>query len=167
MEGKKSQNNKNYIKEIINISGINIDDYFRKIKKTVKNLVLSFPNVKFELNIKTLYSKPLAMNDKIDRYYDSGYIKLVGNNNFDDIYNSIIEKYKAWDKEHQGKESGLIFNEIENTEIRVVKVKSINGSSYFDLGVKFNSLLNIQNDDNNCFAYSVVAGILNELKKIS
>ena len=165
MAPPKSQNNKNYIKEIINISGINIDDYFRKIKKTVKNIVLSFHNVKFELNIKTIYSKPLAMCDKIERYYNSGYIKLVGNNNFDDIYNFIIEKYKAWDKEHQGKESGLIFDEIENTEIRAVKVNSINGSSYFDLGVKFNSLLNIQNDDNNCFAYSVVAGILYELKQ--
>ena len=76
MNPKKSQNNKNYIKETINISGINIDDYFNKIKKDVKRLVLSFPNIKFKLNIKTLYSKPFAMDGKIKRYYNSGFIKL-------------------------------------------------------------------------------------------
>ena len=47
-----------------------------KIKQGVKRLVLSFPNVKFQLGIKTIYSKPVAMNDKIERYYNSGFIKL-------------------------------------------------------------------------------------------
>ena len=165
MNQKKSQNNKNYIKETINISGINIDDYFNKIKKDVKRLVLSFPNIKFKLNIKTLYSKPFAMDGNIKRYYNSGFIKLNTKNEFNEVYNSIIEKYKAWEQENQGKESGLIYYEIEKTDVRVVRVKSINGFSYFDLGIKFNSLLNIQNNDNNCFAYSVIAGILYKLKE--
>ena len=165
MVDKNPQNNKNYIKEIINKSGININDYFNKIKQDVKRLVSSFPNVKFQLRIKTIYSKPMAMNEKIERYYNSGFIKLNTQNEFNEVYNSIMEKYKAWEQEHQGKESGLIFNEIENTEVRVVRVKSINGSSYFDLGIKFNSLLNIQNKDDKCFAYSVIAGILYKLKE--
>ena len=131
----------------------------------LKKLVSSFPNIKFKLNIKTLYSKPMAMNEKIERYYNSGFIKLNTQNEFNEVYNSIIEKFKTWEKEHQGKESGLIFNEIENTEVRVVRLKSINGSSYFDLGIKFNSLLNIENNDDNCFAYSVIAGILYKLKE--
>ena len=157
MSPKKSDNNKNYIKEIFNKSGVNIDDYFRNIKPDIKKLVLSFPNVKFNLTIKTIYSKPLA--DKIERYYHSGFIKLSSQNAFNELYNSIIQKYKTWEEEHQGKESGLIFHEIENTEIKVVRVKSLNGSSYFDLGIKFNSLLNIQNKDDNCFVYCVIAGI--------
>ena len=165
MTPKKSQNNKNYIKEIINISGINIDYYFNKIKKDVKRIVFSFNNTKFKLNIKTLYSKPMVMNEKIERYYNTGFIKINTKNEFNEIYDSIIEKFKVWEQEHQGKESGLVFNEIENTEVSAVKVKSINGSSYFDLGIKFNSLLNIQNDDNNCFAYSVIAGIFYKLKE--
>ena len=101
---------------------------------------------------------------KIERYYNSLFIKLNTKNDFNEVYNSIIEKYTVWEQEHQGKESGLIFNEIENTEVRVVRVKSINGSSYFDLGIQFNSLLNIQNKDDKCFAYSVIAGILYKLK---
>ena len=165
MSLQNSQNNKNYIKEIINKSGININDYFNKIKQDIKRLVSSFPIVKFQLRIKTIYSKPMAMNEKIERYYNSGFIKLNTQNEFNEVYNSIMEKYKAWEQEHQGKESGLIFNEIENTEVRVVRVKSINGSSYFDLGIKFNSLLNIQNKDDKCFAYSVIAGILYKLKE--
>ena len=165
MSLQNSQNNKNYIKEIINKIGININDYFNKIKQDVKRLVSSFPNVKFQLRIKTIYSKPMAMNEKIERYYNSGFIKLNAQNEFNEVYNSIMEKYKAWEQEHQGKESGLIFNEIENTEVRVVRVKSINGSSYFDLGIKINSLLNIQNKDDKCFAYSVIAGILYKLKE--
>ena len=165
MSLQNSQNNKNYIKEVINKSGININDYFNKIKQDVKRLVSSFPIVKFQLRIKTIYSKPMAMNEKIERFYNSGFIKLNAQNEFNEVYNSIMEKYKAWEQEHQGKESGLIFNEIENTEVRVVRVKSINGSSYFDLGIKFNSLLNIQNKDDKCFAYSVIAGILYKLKE--
>ena len=164
-KSQKNFNNNNYIKEVINKSGININDYFNKIKQDVKRLVSSFPNVKFQLRIKTIYSKPMAMNEKIERYYNSGFIKLNAQNEFNEVYNSIIEKYKAWEQEHQGKESGLIFNEIENTEVRVVRVKSINGSSYFDLGIKFNSLLNIQNKDDKCFVYSVIAGILYKLKE--
>ena len=66
-KSQKNFNNKNYIKETINISGINIDDYFNKIKKDIKRLVSSFPNTKFELNIKTLYSKPSAILEKIER----------------------------------------------------------------------------------------------------
>ena len=162
---KNNKNNKNYIKEIIQKSGININNYFKKIKPDVKRLVLSFPNVKFNLIIKTIYSKPIATSKKIERHYNSGFIKLHAQNEFNEVYNSIIEKYKVWEEEHQGKESGLIFNEIENTEVKVVRVKSLNGSSYFDLGIKFNSLLNIQNNDNQCFAYSVIAGILYKLKE--
>ena len=164
LKNQKNFNNKNYIKETIDKSGIDIDDYFNKIKQDVKRLVLSFPNVKFQLRIKTIYSKPLPMDGKIKRYYNSGFIKLNAQNEFNEVYNSIIEEYKEWEQEHQGKESGLIYNEIEKTEVRVVRVKSINGSSYFDLGIKFNSLLNIQNKDDNCFAYSVIAGILYKLK---
>ena len=166
MSQKKSQNNKNYIKETINISGINIDDYFNKIKQDIKRLVSSFPNIKFELNIKTLYSKPSAILEKIERYYSTGFIKLHTKTDFNEVYDSIIEKFKTWEKENQGKESGLVFYEIEKTDIRVVRVKSLNGSSYFDLGIKFNSLLNIENNDDNCFAYSVIAGILYKLKEI-
>ena len=157
--------NPNYVKEVINKSGININNYFSKIKPDVKRLVSSFPNVKFNLIIKTIYSKPTAMNEKIERHYNSGFIKLHSQNEFNEVYNSIIEKYKVWEEEHQGKESGLIFNEIENIEVKVVRVKSLNGSSYFDLGIKFNSLLNIQNKDDKCFAYNVIAGILYKLKK--
>ena len=58
------KNNKNYVKEVINKSGVNINNYFKKIKTDVKRLVLSFPNVKFNLTIKTIYSKPIAMNEK-------------------------------------------------------------------------------------------------------
>ena len=160
-----TKNPKNYVKEVIKKSGININDYFKKIKPDVKRLVLSFPNVKFNLIIKTIYSKPMAVEEKIERHYNSGFIKLHSQNEFNEVYNSIIEKYKVWEEEHQGKESGLIFFEIENTEVKVVRVKSLNGSSYFDLGVKFNSLLNIQNKDEHCFAYSVIAGILYKLKE--
>ena len=165
MNPQKSGDNKNYVKEVINKSGVNINNYFKKIKPDVKRLVLSFPNVKFNLIIKTIYSKPLAMDEKIERHYNSGFIKLHAQNEFNEVYNSIIEKYKVWEEEHQGKESGLIFNEIENTEVKVVRVKSLNGSSYFDLGINFKSLLNIKNNDNHCFAYSVIAGMLYKLKE--
>ena len=164
-KSQKNFNNKNYIKETINKSGINIDDYFNKIKKDIKRLVSSFPNVKFQLRIKTIYSKPLPMDGKIKRYYNSGFIKLNAQNEFNEVYSSIIEEYKEWEQEHQGKVSGLIYNEIEKNRSKSVRVKSLNGSSYFDLGIKINSLLNIQNKDDKCFAYSVIAGILYKLKE--
>lgn len=165
MRPQKSGSNKNYVKEVISKSGININNYFKNIKPDVKRLVLSFPNVKFNLIIKTIYSKPIAVDEKIERHYNSGFIKLYAQNEFNEVYNSIIEKYTVWEEEHQGKKSGLIFNEIENTEVKVDRVRSLNGSSYFDLGIKFNSLLNIQNNDNHCFAYSVIAGMLYKLKE--
>ena len=89
-KSQKNFNNNNYIKEVINKSGIYINDYFNKIKQDVKRLVLSFPSVKFQLRIKTINSKPMAMNEKIERYYNSGFIKLHAQNEFNEVYNSII-----------------------------------------------------------------------------
>ena len=56
-----------------------------------------------------------------------------------------------------------IFTSINNLKIFVTKVQTLNGKSYKELPdfiKNKKAIINIKNDDNNCFLYSVLCGYL-------
>ena len=81
-------------------------------------------------------------------------------NNFDDVYFNIEDEFIAWLDEFQERDSGFVFNKIIKTNIRLSRINSLRASSYFphDLGRR-TSILNIQNSDQKCFIWSVLAKI--------
>ena len=53
--------------------------------------------------------------------------------------------------------SGLIFEGIEYTLVKFYKIKSIIGKGYQPLPFKSTFIVNIQNEDNFCFIYCIIA----------
>ena len=145
---------------INNIKNNNISLYFKTIKDAVQQTVKDFKeddSIKFKLIITCEFTTPLAF-DIIEAHYNHPFQVLLTMNSFDDIYSSIEENFIAWLDEFQERGSGFVFNQITKTNIRLAKTNQLRGSSYFphDLGRR-NSILNIQNKDQKCFLWSVIA----------
>ena len=69
-------------------------------------------------------------------------------------------------EEFEGNGSGLISDGLQKMVINVYKVHDIQASSYIPLPKKYHdskSILNIQNNDNYCFLYSVLAHFIKPL----
>ena len=81
-------------------------------------------------------------------------------NNFDDIYQNIEENFLAWLDDFQERGYGFVFEEIIKTNIRLSRTNFLRASSCFshDLGIR-TSILNIQNTDQKCFTWSILAKI--------
>ena len=55
------------------------------------------------------------------------------------------------------KESGWIFDKSNSMKIRFYKTGELNCSSYVRIPVRSNAILNIENNDKNCFLWSILA----------
>ena len=59
--------------------------------------------------------------------------------------------------EQQMKDSGWSFVKIISMTIYFYKTQELNGSSYVEIPIRSNAILNIQNDDKYCFIWSILA----------
>ena len=57
------------------------------------------------------------------------------------------------------KESGWIFDRINSMKISFYKTGELNGSSYVKIPLRSSAILNIQNNDNYCFIWSISASL--------
>ena len=85
-------------------------------------------------------------------------------NQFDEIYKVFKQKFNAWIDGFQERGSGYTYNKILQTEVSIAKVKSLAGSSYFDLHFTSNCIVNIKNDDNKYFLWCIISAILKPTK---
>jgi hypothetical protein len=93
----------------------------------------------------------------IKTYFSSGYQLLQSMNQFDELYLNIKGKFKAWLEEWNEKGSGYVLDELQGIELGITKNKDMVGSSYFELPFKSNCIVNIQNEDDYCFIWSILA----------
>ena len=90
------------------------------------------------------------------------FINLKINNNLTETdINNIDVKSQL---EHQiqtqeTKESGWIFDKINEMKIRFYKTDELNGSSYVKIPLRSNALVNIKNNDKYCFIWSILASL--------
>ena len=147
---------------IKNIQENDISKYFKTIKEAVHKTISDFKgidNIKFKLIITSEFSTPLAF-DRIEAHFNPEFEIMLSMNNFDDIYQNIEENFLAWLDEFQERGSGFVFEEITKTNIRISRTNFLRASSYFphDLGIR-TCILNIQNTDQRCFIWSILAKI--------
>jgi hypothetical protein len=87
----------------------------------------------------------------------SSSIKLYTKSDVNNLLTSFIS---AYNKFHE-----LGYNypfKMTNIKIRVAKIKALTGSSYIELPTNINNkkaVINIKNEDNYCFIYSVLCGL--------
>ena len=57
------------------------------------------------------------------------------------------------------KESGCIFDKINSMKVSFSKFTELNGTSYVKNPLRSNAILNIQNNDNYCFIWSILPSL--------
>ena len=88
------------------------------------------------------------------------FINLKMNHN---LTESDLKKINVqWDLERQiqqqeMKDSGWRFDKIISMTIYFYKTQELNGTSYIEIPIRSNAILNIQNNDKYCFIWSILA----------
>lgn len=93
-------------------------------------------------------------------YFNSEIEVLTSINKIDFIINNIIIKFMKNLEEMQKSGSGGVFAGIIKAEVKISKSKNILGGSYVELPLKIKNkqaCVNIKNDDNKCFLWSLLA----------
>ena len=145
---------------IDNIKESNIPYYFDIVKESVIRTVDDFKGnetLKFKLIITCKFTSSIN-SDIREAHFNRPFEELLTMNNFDDIYSNIQEDFIAWLDDYQEKSSGFVFNKIIKTNIRLSKTNYLKASSYFDHGLgSRKGILNIRNNDQKCFTWSILA----------
>ena len=139
---------------------------YRYINKIIKELYVIYARLinqnKFKYH--TLFSASFyKINEEDQRDSEIElYINLKINHNLteSDIGNNDIKSQL----EHQiqiqeTKDSGWIFDKINSMKISFYKTTELDGTSYFQIPLRSNAILNVQNNDKYCFIWSILASL--------
>jgi hypothetical protein len=156
MSDKKSKVFKDLIAETIidTIDEENIHKYIKKLKKIFKELK-QFP-CKLKLTFKCEFKKPID-SQPIETYYSHPIQIIKSKNNIADFFNDLTDGLDTWIDKFQEKGSGLVFNKILFTEVKIYKYKYLKASSYIPLQFKSSNIINVQNNDNKCFLWTILS----------
>ena len=137
----------------------------KKIKEVGKGYKV---NIGFEIEVVTKQLKEYKKNEPRDKQYEYIYkdmgkiVKSVMIFDKTDVYNYFEEVYGEY-KQLLGGYDVQYTVAIKNIHIDIYKTKALNGKSYIPLPewvANKKAVINVKNDDNNCFIYSVLCGYL-------
>ena len=131
---------------------LDLDNIFKEMAKIYGRLINQY---KFKNQVFFL-----VIFDKETRSELEQYISLEVNKN---LTSGDIEKYDLGRKTFvlienlEMKDSGWRFYKIASMTIYFYKIDELNGSSYVQIPLRSSAVLNIENDDNYCFLWSILA----------
>ena len=139
---------------------------YRFIKKIIKESSVIYARLmnQYKFEYHTLFSASFyKINEEDQRDSEIElYINLKINKNLteSDIDNIDVRSHL----EHQiqipeTKESGWIFDKINSRKISFHKTTELNGTSYVEIPLRSNAILNIPNNDKYCFIWSILASL--------
>ena len=155
-----------HAKTILSIIPTNPDlgiatSYINKIPKKMSAFYARLKN-QYKIKYHTVFSAGFYKINEEDQR--SNEIKIYINLNFNNsLTETEIENTDVKSQlEHQiriqeTKECGWIFDKINSMEIKVFKTGELNGSSNVKIPLRSSALINIKNDDKNCFIWSILA----------
>ena len=139
---------------------------FRYINKIIKELSIIYARLinQYKFKYQTIFSASFyKINEEDQRKNEIElYMNLKINNNLteSDIDNIDVRPQLQHQIQNQEmKESGWIFDKINSMKISFYKTTKLNGSSYVKIPLRSSAILNIQNNDNNCFIWSILASL--------
>ena len=139
---------------------------FRYINKIVKELSVIYARLIYQYKFKyhTLFSASFyKINEEDQRNNEIElYINLKSNNNLreSDINNIDVRSQLEHQIQIQEmKVSGWIFDKINSMKISFYKTTELNGSSYVKIPLRTSAILNVQNNDEYCFIWSILASL--------
>ena len=145
------------IKWIIRLSllkkGSDVKDLINKMEKPIKiNLILRCEYYKYNLK------------EKVTRecFFNSGIQIITEASDLDMIYDRIRERIIEQADNYQNRGSGWIFAKIVDLTIHIDKYNPIAAKSFIQLPDKIKkkeAVVNLENDDNLCFKWSVTRAL--------
>ena len=134
--------------------------YAKKIDDQARDIILNFGGaVKAQLRFLISFMK--KDGNSIDVWINSkmATINSTNNANFSDEIDYILEQISVKSKH----ESGLIYENVIKVELQINKYDPIRGASYIQTPSFIQNkkcTINIKNEDQKCFEYTLQAGIL-------
>lgn len=104
----------------------------------------------------------LKTNEQQLKSFNTKYETIFQSTDIDEFYSRLIDKLKQKLSEFDHCESGWSFISINHLEININKYAPMRGGSYFELPAiikNTKSCINVKNTDENCFLWSIVAGL--------
>ena len=139
---------------------------FRYINKIIKEMSVIYARLinqnKFKYH--TLFSASFYKINEEDRRNNEIeiYINLNINHNLteSDIDNiDVRSQLEHQNQNQETKESGWIFDKINSMKISFYISTELNGTSYNKIPLRSSAVLNIQNNDEYCFIWSILASL--------
>jgi len=120
--------------------------------------------IKWYLNVQAKLVKTNAEGKEVasEPHFRSHCITTVNNNDINTNLNEAIEKISKALATYQREGSGWLLSHILHVDLYVAQYTPIKGSSYLPLPKKLKdkkAILNIQNNDNQCFKWCILAAL--------
>ena len=150
---------------IINFDDVEKADAFEYLKINQQRMLkfineidsITYP-IKIKITISTEFLNIKVEETEIIKEYFSYKPKLVrAKNQLEEFFNNLKDDFVVWSERLEDKGSGFVFQSFINNTVKIFKVDSFKGSSYIPLEFKSHNIVNVQNEDNKCFLWSILA----------
>ena len=139
---------------------------FRFIKKIMREMSIIYARLinQYKFRYQVVFSARFDKQDEDGQILDETelFINLNINQNLtqSEIDNvNITFPLERQIQQQEMKDSGWRFDMINSMKIYFLKTKELNGSNYIKIPLRSNAILNIENNDKNCFLWSLLAYI--------
>ena len=152
---------KSYI--IKGVDGMDYLTFINNNKKEVKNLLNEQEKpIKMRMILTSMFKKGRGEDIVFTySYFHSKYvINITESTNMNEIYDICKERIIENVDTFQNRGSGWIFEKIIDLRVHIDKYKPISAKSYIQLPdkiIKKEAIINIKNEDNQCFKWSVLS----------
>ena len=154
--------------KVKNFESNDIESYLNKISKWVKKEYLlngkKFKKFKLQINPVFLFYNPIAGEENQIHRYTNPRIILT-DDNFEEYIDNLKSEFSSIVDEMQQKESQWIFMRIISSNIFLYNVTDESAKSYIKSPFISKSILNIQNENDKCFLYSILAYFYYNIEK--
>ena len=137
---------------------------FRFINKIMKKLAMIYARLinQYKFEYQTVFSARFDQQDEDGELLDETelFINLNINQNLTetDINNiNVVSPLEYQKQQPEMKDSGWRFNKINPMIVYFYKTNELNGSNYVKIPLRSNAILNIENNDEYCFLWSILA----------
>ena len=138
-------------------------DILKKVLKEISVIYARLIN-QYKFKYQTIFSPRFDKQNDNNQVLDETelYINLNINHNLTEADINIIDIKSALEhqiKQQEMKNSGWRFDKKNSMTIYFYKTGEMNGSNYVKIPMRSNAILNIENNDNNCFICSKLANL--------
>ena len=139
------------------LEGDDIDNYFKRLEPLILKHLSNQKKIKLTIYANMYLPLPFDARNYITAYFTHKPITILSLNQLPSKMDETKDYFKVWVEMFQTRGSGFVFDKIIKTDLNIYDIKQMSASSYFKLPFSSPNIINIQNKDQRCFLWSVLA----------